>query len=383
MSDNPTPIQARKALEQARTALREKRYADAREWALRAIHLDGALEEPWLILAAFTSPQESVNCFNQALKINPNSRRARQGMQWAQDRLRAASFDPPEDTGKTQPVPVSNPQAAAIWAASHEKTTQVVVPPPLAGPPSASVPSPVPAARPARSHLGIWPWIVLLFFLFGALVLALIVPLSGVVLAQVNSAARPAGLLQKPSLTPTTIPSPTPTATATFTPTPTATETPRPTPTAPPTVTPAPTQPPTQPPVPVQPLVQNPNPDPPVSGEERWIDVNLSQQSAAAYEGDQVVRTFIVSTGTYLHPTVVGQYRIYVKYRYDDMKGPGYFLPNVPYVMYFYQGYGLHGTYWHHNFGTPMSHGCVNFSIPDAAWLYDFASIGTLVNVHY
>ena len=42
------------------------------------------------------------------------------------------------------------------------------------------------------------------------------------------------------------------------------------------------------------------------------------------------------------------------------MSGPGYYLPGVPYVMYFYQGYGLHGTYWHDNFGQPMSHGCVN-----------------------
>lgn len=49
------------------------------------------------------------------------------------------------------------------------------------------------------------------------------------------------------------------------------------------------------------------------------------------------------------------------------MTGPGYDLPNVPYTMYFYQGYGLHGTYWHNNFGTPMSHGCVNMPTPERA----------------
>ena len=64
------------------------------------------------------------------------------------------------------------------------------------------------------------------------------------------------------------------------------------------------------------------------------------------------------------------------------MSGPGYYLPDVPYVMYFYDGYGLHGTYWHSNFGTPMSHGCVNLSIPDAEWLYNWADVGTLVNIH-
>jgi lipoprotein-anchoring transpeptidase ErfK/SrfK len=106
-------------------------------------------------------------------------------------------------------------------------------------------------------------------------------------------------------------------------------------------------------------------------------------QAAYAFRGQELIRSFIVSTGTWLHPTVTGQFRVYVKYRYADMSGPGYYLPDVPFVMYFYEGYGLHGTYWHNNFGTPMSHGCVNFSIDDAGWLFDFAEVGTLVNVHY
>lgn len=64
------------------------------------------------------------------------------------------------------------------------------------------------------------------------------------------------------------------------------------------------------------------------------------------------------------------------------MSGPGYYLPDVPYVMYFYRGYGLHGTYWHNNFGVPMSHGCVNLRTEDAAWLFDWASVGTPVTVY-
>jgi lipoprotein-anchoring transpeptidase ErfK/SrfK len=91
---------------------------------------------------------------------------------------------------------------------------------------------------------------------------------------------------------------------------------------------------------------------------------------------------FVVSTGTSAHPTVTGQFRIWVKLATTDMSGPGYSLEDVPYTMYFYQGYGLHGTYWHDNFGTPMSHGCVNLKTPDAGWLFDFVSEGTLVNVH-
>ena len=114
-----------------------------------------------------------------------------------------------------------------------------------------------------------------------------------------------------------------------------------------------------------------------------WIDVDLTNQMVYAYQGDAVVNSFLVSTGTWLTPTVTGQYNIYVKYRSAPMSGPGYYLPDVPYIMYFYKGYGLHGTYWHSNFGTPMSHGCVNLRTDEAAWLYNWASVGTLVNVHY
>ena len=116
---------------------------------------------------------------------------------------------------------------------------------------------------------------------------------------------------------------------------------------------------------------------------ERWIDVNLSEQRVYAYEGDVVVNSFLVSTGVAETPTVTGEYQIYVKVRIQDMSGPGYYLPDVPWVMYFYEEYGFHGTYWHNNFGTPMSRGCVNMRIDDAAWLYDWASVGTAVNVHY
>lgn len=115
---------------------------------------------------------------------------------------------------------------------------------------------------------------------------------------------------------------------------------------------------------------------------ERWIDVDLGAQTVHAYDGEHLVRSFLSSTGRAATPTVTGQYRIWIKFLYDDMRGPGYYLRDVPYVMYFYKGYGLHGTYWHNNFGTPMSNGCVNLSIEDAAWLYDFADVGTLVNVH-
>ena len=131
--------------------------------------------------------------------------------------------------------------------------------------------------------------------------------------------------------------------------------------------------------------VQPPStPTTPTSGYSgRWIDVDLSAQKLTAYEGSTPVRSTLVSTGLPRTPTPTGRYRIYVKYVFDDMAGPGYYLPKVPYVMYFYRGYSLHGTYWHANFGQPMSHGCVNLPTSEARWLYSWAPVGTPVYIHY
>jgi lipoprotein-anchoring transpeptidase ErfK/SrfK len=213
--------------------------------------------------------------------------------------------------------------------------------------------------------------------LFVMLVMAITLAFNnGWVMARSGSADLPLAMLQKPSLTPTNTPTNTPTATPTPTPTNTPTPTPTDTPTATPTHTPDPTDTPEPPPdEPAQ-------PEPPIEADGRWVDVDLSDQMLYAYDGDELVNSFLVSTGTWAHPTVIGQFAIYVKYRYADMSGPGYYLPDVPYTMYFYKDYGLHGTYWHNNFGTPMSHGCVNLRTEDAGWLFDWASIGTLVNVH-
>jgi len=124
-------------------------------------------------------------------------------------------------------------------------------------------------------------------------------------------------------------------------------------------------------------------PSPGHAGSERWIDVNLTTQTLRAYEDRRCVYAAAVSTGLPYTPTPAGEFRIWVKFAYDDMQGPGYYLPDVPHVMYFYRGYGLHGTYWHNNFGTPMSHGCVNLSNADARWLFNWGSVGTRVVTHY
>lgn len=126
-----------------------------------------------------------------------------------------------------------------------------------------------------------------------------------------------------------------------------------------------------------------PAPNQPAPTAGRWIDVNLRTQRLTAYQGNTPVFSALISGGLPATPTVVGRFAIYSKLTSTRMTGPGYDLPGVPYTMYFYKGYAIHGTYWHNNFGRPMSHGCVNMRTQDAAWLFNWASIGTPVVTHW
>ena len=123
-----------------------------------------------------------------------------------------------------------------------------------------------------------------------------------------------------------------------------------------------------------------------VSPADNWIDVNLSTQTLVAYKGNTPVYNSLISSGTGEYPTVTGQFRTYIKYETQDMNGfligYDYYLQDVPYVMYFSGNYAIHGTYSHNNFGVPMSHGCVNMNPVDAGWLFDWAPVGTTVNIH-
>jgi len=116
---------------------------------------------------------------------------------------------------------------------------------------------------------------------------------------------------------------------------------------------------------------------------ERWIEVNLSKQMLTAWQGDVAVMNTKISSGVSGTPTVTGRFKVYIKYASQRMIGPGYNLPNVPWVMYFFSNYAIHGAYWHNNFGTPMSHGCVNMRSGEAGILYNWAPMGTEVYVHY
>jgi lipoprotein-anchoring transpeptidase ErfK/SrfK len=359
------------------------------------------LEDVWLVLAASDpNPQDALAYARKALEINPQSTRARRGIEWASGRLNQTS--PSQD--RTQPTIVPNQvETATSLPKKHAYQTAVAMPAlkrqgrnwllpgllvgagflaigffalvALTSPVVASLVSSFSAAAPTQENL--WAPAEI------AKPAAVPVDLNAFSQSNTNNGS----VADAPQSSPPLDSAPTATDIPTATQTPTEIPTEEPASTEVPAVTETPGS-------MVMEIVDDtqisesaaPVPAAPeyASGNgERWIDVDLTNQSVYAYEGDTVVNSFIVSTGTWLTPTVTGQYKIYVKIRSGNMHGPGYFLPDVPYIMYFYKGYGLHGTYWHHNFGTPMSHGCVNLQTDDAGWLFNWASVGTVVNVHY
>jgi lipoprotein-anchoring transpeptidase ErfK/SrfK len=119
---------------------------------------------------------------------------------------------------------------------------------------------------------------------------------------------------------------------------------------------------------------------------QKTIVVSVGQQLLWAYKGDKVVLSSYVSTGRAGFDTPIGSYAVLTKLPSQTMEGviggEYYNVPDVPWVLYFTNsGHALHGTYWHNSFGTPMSHGCVNLPLDVAAWLYDWALVGTRVLV--
>jgi lipoprotein-anchoring transpeptidase ErfK/SrfK len=314
----------------ARQALAQGDKAEARRLARMAAQRVPKRETAWLMLATASEDARAGLAYAaRALEINPRSRAGRKAVRWLVRRL------PPRERGralKEARLPANlAPRAVPM---EHLARRRIVSPQMLV------------SATAVVAGALVW---------FGG----------------APADAHPKQLANAPV------------AKSSFTPTPTntPTPTPTPTPTATPTNTPTPSPTPTRTPRPAASHKYSIHPGE-LADEGRWIDVDLGAQRVSAYEGSRRVRSFVVSTGTWRYPTVTGQYRIYVKLASTAMSGPGYYLPGVPYTMYFYQGYALHGTYWHSNFGTPMSHGCVNLRTPDAEWLFHFASVGTLVNVH-
>lgn len=122
--------------------------------------------------------------------------------------------------------------------------------------------------------------------------------------------------------------------------------------------------------------------------DNRWISINLFEQTLAAYDQGQLVFATMTATGLPGWWTQPGVFQVYKKLSVDTMSGAFaadrsdyYYLQDVPWVMYFDNARALHGAYWHNGYGYPRSHGCVNLSPFDAHWLFDWADVGTWVYV--
>jgi lipoprotein-anchoring transpeptidase ErfK/SrfK len=332
VKENPDPMQRHPSqdpeiaalLAEAKTLARQNSRAEAQARLARVLAYDPDCVEALLWLAAIESDsRQSARYLNRVLEISPRDRRAVSGLRWAAGQLRSNT------PARPQPAP-----------------------PPAAGRP----------ALPVIDRL-----------LLGSIALMCI---AACVILAIIAWDAPETVRAVYVATPTF----TVTSTSTATPVPTHTLTPTTMPTA------TPTPPPTETPIPTT-AAATPTlaigSEPPLVGAlgSKRIELDLSEQRLTAYEGATELLTALVSTGVARYPTPPGEYSIIRKVRSQVMSGPGYYLPNVEWVSYFYAGYAIHGTYWHKNFGRPMSHGCVNMTNEDAEWIFNWAPQGTPVIV--
>lgn len=123
----------------------------------------------------------------------------------------------------------------------------------------------------------------------------------------------------------------------------------------------------------------SPNAPPPdVEAGAAWLEVNIFEQTLAAYVGDRMVYATLVSSGLPGWDTPPGLFQVWHKVKQGKMSGQDnkpdyYFLEDVPWALYFNQAVALHSAYWHDGFGYKHSHGCVNLAPADAKWLFEWA----------
>lgn len=360
------------ALKHARQALRRGKKTEARHYILEALELTPEYEDAWIMMAEISDIQAKMVYINKAFEINPSSQKARQAVHDIVQIQRGKC----DETAFVQQKKLKTDELKS-------KTSRKIIESKLHKNRNISTLFNV----ALKIGISIFP----VFLLVGSFLLWTAFSNNQIVLARAPAVASPSNALVSITKTPsptTTSTSPTPTQTSTVSPTtlPATAESMMITSTQDAEI--------------LQPsqvknvllyteipqsaaLLPSTSLPPGVNPDERWIDINLSSQQLYAFFGNEVIRTFIVSTGMSYTPTPTGVFHIYVKYPSADMFGPGYYLPGVPSVMYFNKDYGIHGAYWHMNFGTPMSHGCVNMTLEDAAWLFEWSSVGTAVNIHY
>jgi len=118
----------------------------------------------------------------------------------------------------------------------------------------------------------------------------------------------------------------------------------------------------------------------------RWIEVDLAEQTLAVYENNQLIFATVIASGADPFWTRPGLFQIFQKKETETMRNNDpadfYYLDNVPWTMYFDGARALHGAYWRTRFGYAQSHGCVNLSVGDSHWLFNWATEGDWVYIH-
>ena len=121
----------------------------------------------------------------------------------------------------------------------------------------------------------------------------------------------------------------------------------------------------------------------------RWVDVDLSTQLVTLHAADGPVFRFTTSSGKDLFETPPGSFYVNRKVKSEHMTGfwgtqEFYDISNVYNTIYFtWEGHAFHYAYWHDDFGTRRSHGCLNMRLPDSAFTYDFCQVGTRIDIHF
>ena len=364
----PDPISASQAIQTANEAFHRGDKHAARQWAQLAVSIAPHDEEPWLILAAVSTPQASVAYIKQALLINPGSERALRGLRWAQDRL--AREAPP--TPQLPPRPRVIDQALAVTR------------------PTQGQPKPAAARKKA---LGLWMTVIPVIFLALtclALILLTIWP---------GNASRALALMHSETRSVAALASPTKFAIGgpawlaaeilkpTYTPTNTLGASPNATLTSTPTVTPSPTALPTD-----APTAENTSvPVAQASGNGKYILVSISEQHLYAYQDNRLIYSFVASTGMH-NATRTGVFQVLDKIPNAYGSTWDLWMPN--WMGIYYSGTlenGIHALpilsngvqLWGGYLGTPISYGCVVIGVEEAQLLYNWADVGTTVEIKY
>ena len=325
----------------------------ARTWAQLAVARAPQNEEPWLILAAVSSPQASLEYLKQALLVNPGSERAMRGLRWAQTRL-----------AEQRPKPKT-----AIYPLAATQPTRL--------PPKPQTPPRKPPLRLASA--------LVTFLLLACVAFVWVIwpgnAASALALIRSENTSSVGGPAW--SLADIAKPTYTPSATATLLPTATPTLTPTSTPTSAPTPTALPTD------GPVVGPVTGAQPSPASDG--KYILVSISEQHLYAYQDGELVYSVIASTGMN-HSTRAGVFHVLDKIPNAYGATWNIWMPN--WLGIYYSGSlenGIHALpilsngarLWAGYLGTPISFGCVVLGVDDAQWIYDWADVGTTVEIRY